>query len=428
MPVRVSIILPSLNVVDYIEETLDSVKAQSLHDIEIICIDAGSTDGTWEIIQKSSCGDSRFKMIRSSIKSYGYQVNMGLELAKGEYVAILETDDYVTSEMYEILYEKASRWNVDYVKCDYCAFYKDKNNNRRLISRVISKDDKYYKKPFCPKDETRVAIDDWYLWNGIYKRRLISDNDISFSETPGAAFQDIGFLHQVLSYAQKAIFINDNMYRYRIDRDEASSKSNKSMYFIRQEYGRLFTENVKEKSDSMLLYKRMAKSFIRACMDSSDEILTSQKGKEICEWFREKLLYAHDNNLVNVNELPFSMREIYKELLESVYIYIDNRTDRANKLEAFLGEDNDIVIFGCGSYGLEAYKVLMGKGCYIRAFMDNNMKLWGAKIGDVEVISPKNTIELPNETRYVIATEKYSGEIEEQLRCMKKDVQTFIYY
>ena len=93
--VRVSVILPSLNVAGYIEKAYKSVVRQTLEEIEIICIDAGSTDGTWDIIESVASKDDRITAIQSPVKSYGYQVNMGIDMACGEYIGILETDDYV---------------------------------------------------------------------------------------------------------------------------------------------------------------------------------------------------------------------------------------------------------------------------------------------------------------------------------------------
>jgi glycosyltransferase involved in cell wall biosynthesis len=93
MKPKVSVILPSLNVVEYIEECLFSVINQTLKEIEIICVDAGSTDGTLDIIRKYQNLDTRIHLIQSEIKSYGKQMNMGVSAAKGEYVGIVETDD-----------------------------------------------------------------------------------------------------------------------------------------------------------------------------------------------------------------------------------------------------------------------------------------------------------------------------------------------
>ena len=108
MEIKVSVILPSLNVKDYIEEAVRSVMEQTLKEIEILCIDAGSEDGTWEILSRLAETDDRIVLCHSDVKSYGYQVNMGIDMANGRYIAILETDDYADAPMYERLYEQSS--------------------------------------------------------------------------------------------------------------------------------------------------------------------------------------------------------------------------------------------------------------------------------------------------------------------------------
>lgn len=127
--------MPSLNVVNYIEEAIESVRTQTLQEIEIICIDAGSNDGTWEILTKLAAIDERIVLRHSNRKSYGYQVNLGIDMAKGEYIAVLETDDYVDSSMYEELYEKAVLHNCDYVKSDYYAYWTQDNGKRFFVKK-----------------------------------------------------------------------------------------------------------------------------------------------------------------------------------------------------------------------------------------------------------------------------------------------------
>ena len=99
---KVSIILPSLNVHEYIEDCLKSVCNQQLQDVEIICVDAGSTDGTLEIIQNFAKKDERIKLILSEKKSYGLQMNLGVDASNGKYIGIVETDDYVRPEMFKL--------------------------------------------------------------------------------------------------------------------------------------------------------------------------------------------------------------------------------------------------------------------------------------------------------------------------------------
>ncbi len=111
MNVKVSVIMPSLNVASYIDECMQSVLSQTLGNIEVLCIDAGSTDGTIEKLQAYADSDSRVKLIHSTQRSYGYQVNLGISVATGEYIAIVETDDFIKANMYEALYFAAEKTN-----------------------------------------------------------------------------------------------------------------------------------------------------------------------------------------------------------------------------------------------------------------------------------------------------------------------------
>lgn len=104
---KISVIMPSLNVSKYIKQCLQSVLNQTLEDIEIICVDGGSTDGTLDIIQQYVKKDNRVKLIHSDIKSYGYQMNLGIKEASGDYIGIVETDDYIQSDMYRGMSESS---------------------------------------------------------------------------------------------------------------------------------------------------------------------------------------------------------------------------------------------------------------------------------------------------------------------------------
>ena len=131
---KISVIMPSLNVVNYIEESISSVINQTFSSIEIICVDGGSTDGTLEIINSFAQTDSRIRLFRTDVKSYGYQMNLGLSKAQGEYIAVVETDDYIDSRMFEDLYIKAKENNLDILWGEYDLFYLDANGEK-IFSR-----------------------------------------------------------------------------------------------------------------------------------------------------------------------------------------------------------------------------------------------------------------------------------------------------
>ena len=338
--IKLSIILPSLNVAKYIEETLQSIHNQVLVDFEAFCIDAGSTDGTWEIIQEAAKKDNRIIAIQSDKKSYGLQVNMGLEMARGKYVAILETDDYVSYDMYQKLYDFAEMNNVDFVKCDYKAYFTNSEGERKFIDRNVGANMHLYNKVFSPKDQLNTVIDDWYLWNGIYKTDFLRQNNIKLSETPGAAFQDIGFLHKVASHAEHVIYLNEHLYYYCIDREGASSNSGKTLSFIFNEYGRLMDEISKDSEAVIkkMLYRRMARSFVRACMETEDAILENDKSVEIFRWFRDKLENGEKNGWIQVTDIPYGLRKGYIGIVMPTLGFIAYRRAERKKINEFLNK------------------------------------------------------------------------------------------
>ena len=108
---KVSIIVPVYNVEKYIRRCIDSLKNQTLEDIEIILVDDSSTDSSLEICKKAAEEDSRIKVIHKVNEGAGLARNAALEIAEGEYIGFADSDDYIDKEMYKTLYEKAEQYN-----------------------------------------------------------------------------------------------------------------------------------------------------------------------------------------------------------------------------------------------------------------------------------------------------------------------------
>lgn len=231
--IKVSIIMPSLNVGAYIAECIESVINQTLIDIEIICVDAGSTDGTFELLQSYKEKDNRIRLIRSDRKSYGYQMNLGLEAARGEYIGIVETDDFADLNMFERLYNIAVTNNAQVVKSN---FY-------RYKSKKVHEDVYFENLKGLPYD--RVIIPDFHsaiyrrspsIWAGLYSRAFIEENNIRFSETPGAAYQDTGFNLKIHFCAERMIYVKEAFLHYRTDNENSSVKSGSKVFALCDEY------------------------------------------------------------------------------------------------------------------------------------------------------------------------------------------------
>ena len=225
---KVSIVIPSLNSIAYIQECLESVCNQSLRDIEILCVDANSTDGTLEYLKELESKDKRLKVLLSQKKSYGHQMNLGIRAAKGEYLGIVESDDYIKPNMYEELYKIAKEKECDVVKGDMLEFV-DKNGERIFThTRLINWTKCLYQKNLNAKDMRVFTQSGIMNPCGIFKLSFLKENQIYHNESLGAAYQDTGFWFFTHLFAQKMFFVNQAFYCYRQD-NESSSVNNISL-------------------------------------------------------------------------------------------------------------------------------------------------------------------------------------------------------
>ncbi len=233
--IKVSIILPSLNVLPYIRECVESVTNQTLREIEIICVDAGSTDGTLEILQEYETRDDRIKLIISDKKSYGYQMNLGMKAAVGEYIGIVETDDYVPVNMYEELYAVAKENNVDFVKADFYRFVGEKGDVSKALY-ALNREHTYYNRIIDIEENQECFFFPMNTWSGIYSKIFLEENNIWHNETPGASYQDNGFWFQTFIYAKRAYFVDKPYYMNRRDNPNSSVFSKEKVFCICAEY------------------------------------------------------------------------------------------------------------------------------------------------------------------------------------------------
>ena len=233
---KITVILPSLNVIKYIDRCIKSVCSQTFQDIEILCIDAGSVDGTVEYLEKCKEIDKRIKIIHSSKKSYGYQLNLGLRQARGEYIGIVETDDFICPDMFQILYEKAAKYEVDFIKADYLGVYNDNEYEKTRYYSILL-NEKLYNIPLkCEYNKEVFLHNLTATWSGIYRKDFLIKNGIYHNETLGASFQDTGFWFQTYMEAEKALFIPLPLYRYRIDNPNSSTFDSTKIFCICDEF------------------------------------------------------------------------------------------------------------------------------------------------------------------------------------------------
>lgn len=233
---KVSLIIPAYNVEPYLVECMESVTRQTLHDLEIICINDGSKDGTLKILKEYEKKDPRIIVVDKENGGYGIGMNIGLSRATGEYIGIVEPDDFVQFTMYEDLYNKAKELDLDFVKADFYRFTRSPEGDMELTYNHLSVNPEDYNVVFNPSEKPEALRYIMNTWSGIYKRSFLEKYHIRHNETPGASFQDNGFWFQTFIFAKRAMILDRPYYMNRRDNPNSSISNPQKVYCMNVEY------------------------------------------------------------------------------------------------------------------------------------------------------------------------------------------------
>lgn len=257
---KISVLMPIYNVERYLREALLSVADQTLCDIEILCINDGSTDDSRAIAAEFCKLDARFKLIDKPNSGYGASMNRGLAEAQGDYIAILEPDDIYEPTALEALYKAAQVSDADVTKANYWFYWSKPQPKDKLIQVV---------KPAWFENATQIEhlavgslvigsnngdasdgiacmVADPYelpgiffmipsIWSALYKRSYLAEHNIRFLETPGASFQDLSFTFKVFAYTHKVCLVDAPVLHYRQDNESSSVNDPKKAYCVIEE-------------------------------------------------------------------------------------------------------------------------------------------------------------------------------------------------
>lgn len=231
----ISLLVPICNVEKYLRECLDSAMNQTLKNIEVICINDGSTDSSPDIIREYMAMDSRFKMIDKPNSGYGDSMNMGLSQCKGEYVGILESDDFLDFDALQFMYDAAKRVDAQVVKTDFYLYWSHPTPRNIRFCWV----DEILEGHINPQIEREVFYLKPSIWSAIYKREFLEENDIAFLPTPGASYQDAGFNFKVWASCDNAVLLNKAFLHYRQDNEKSSVNSPGKVFCVCDEYAEM---------------------------------------------------------------------------------------------------------------------------------------------------------------------------------------------
>ena len=305
----VSVLIPVYNTEAYLRKCLDSITNQTLQDLEIICVDDGSTDGSADILQEYRRRDSRIRIVTKRNGGLPSARNAGLDAASGEYVGFVDSDDWIEPDMFRRLYETAKEKDCDVVVCGAVPesgllpqegagtpnAFRESDNPPEWLNRALSPKEGYYK-TWKPKLLFKEIGTSPFLWRTLIKRELIERNRLRLDETVTLG-EDTAFLCKVYPAAHGIMVLPDQLYHYCWNR--AGSLMNGMEYRDRE---------------------RKARGHVRLVVSIAadwkerygDAIMTKRAGAAFAEWILG-LLYQ------DLIALPLREREALARELGSVF-------------------------------------------------------------------------------------------------------------
>lgn len=212
-----SILIPIYNVKPYLQQCLESIAAQTFEDYEVLCVDDGSTDGSGAVLDAFCSLDGRFVALHKENGGYGAAVNYALDRARGDYVGIVEPDDYLVPEAYELLMGAARQTgSPDIVKGAYWRVLpEDDEGNCELLPANYLHGIEKVGEPFALKDDAEFLYHHPSIWSAVYRRSFLVDRGIRMREIPGAGWADNPFLVETLVQARSIVYVDEPVYCYR---------------------------------------------------------------------------------------------------------------------------------------------------------------------------------------------------------------------
>lgn len=259
---KVSVVVPVYNAERFLAQCLDSLLAQTFQELEILCVNDGSTDRSLEILEEYSARDGRLKVFTKENEGKGAAParNLGLSSAAGEYVLFLDSDDFFEPDMVEALVGKAEAVRADVVVCQADIFDEAKKSTQDYLH--ISFRNVPGKDPFSYKDcpEHIFQISDVVAWNKLYRRDLLENNRLRFEPIPISDEQYIAMLAPV--FARRITCVDRVFVHYRINsgqtQNDASPRHPESAYAA--------TYSVVERMREAGIYETVKKSYLNVAM------------------------------------------------------------------------------------------------------------------------------------------------------------------
>lgn len=416
---KVTVVITIHNSENYLRECLESVINQTHKNLEILCIDGGSTDKSPDILKRYSKKDDRIIILNDPNTSYGHKINIGIRKATGQYISFLEADDMYTANMIEKLLDVIEKYHPDFVDGDFAEMYDC--GGEHFFYRYEMYPPHYYghlRKNVNISDRHQIVR----YWTGLFDLNFLLENRIFMNESPGASFQDISFRFLTTMLGRTVFHVKDIVYLYRVDNPDSSMYNQNKARTTADEYIFLANELLKRDLNDSSIWKQYYKwkyvdiyfniwRFKNEAKDTAYNRAMEELYKDL-EKLREYDLI--DSIWEAEHLLNWSKQEIYTQS------EIDNareneiRDKRKRFSDKLIGKN--IVIFGSGKNGDDFLDTMAIPPDKIRCYCDNKKELWGKYKNGKKILSPQESVALYKSDLFFIKCPRYEEEMAIQLK------------
>lgn len=364
----VSIIMPVYNGENFIETTLKDIKKQTYSNWELICVNDGSTDKTYEIIKEASIDNSRIKILNMNHIGAGAARNIGFESSLGEYVIFLDSDDNYESTLIETMYNTAKKVNADLCICDFKVYDLSSNKEMEKKNDVPSE-------PFSLKQLNDNAFCDCAVspWNKLIKRKLIIDNNIQFQNFSSS--NDLFFSCMVLLKAKRIINVhNSNLIIHKINREGQISGNRNPINHLNA------TKSLMEKIKDEKSIRKIIELMVISGLSELNRCSNEENRKR---FYTELVDYINDEEKIikSASERQIKIINIYKRYpYESKWwstidlFYYNQLKDNRNVLIEIMKKINKPILWGCGNRAKAFIKFINQENIRIYGITDRNIE------------------------------------------------------
>lgn len=351
----ISVLVPVYNVEKYIERCLDSIVQQTFIDMEILCVDDGSTDGSGRILDQYAQRDSRIRVIHKENGGYGNTMNQAVAAASGEYIGIVESDDYIEPDMYEVMYEAMTRWQLDFVKTDYYQLWEREDGTQQNDYHALTQKKEMYGQVMEPNRERESYFLEKFTWNGLYRKEFLEKHEIRYQETPGASYQDNGFWFQTFYFAERVMFLPGAFYHYRQDNPDSSINSDKKVWAMKKEYDYIRDFLVRQKETDRWFYHVCFHFRMDGCLYTLS-MLADQYKPLLAKMIQGECDYYEGLGEACFQWLPGYKLKTIGDIRKDPEKYADSQIRQHEKIRGRTKGYACIVIYGAGVYGRSVYE------------------------------------------------------------------------